>query len=74
MFKVDYTVDQLQGREFGSVFLNQTDNVALAVAGAGWAKVRTLGGADANNPKKNSPYMEVSAYRHLHGTCRCSLH
>lgn len=60
VFKVDYTVEQLQGREFGSVFLNQSDNVALAVATAGWAKVRTLTGADANNAKKQSPYMEVS--------------
>ncbi len=52
-------MEQLQGREFGSVFLNQSDNVALAVVAAGWAKVRTLTGGDANNAKKQSPYMEV---------------
>lgn len=38
VFKVDYVVDAIT-REFGSVFLGQQDNVAIAVAAAGWAKV-----------------------------------
>lgn len=75
VFKVDYVVEQLQGREFGSVFLNQTENVALTVAAAGWAKVRTLSGADANNPKKNSPYMEVRSRCCMRGwSCRADMH
>ncbi len=40
MFKVDYVVEQIGNREFGSVFLNQQDNVALDVVRKGWAKVR----------------------------------
>lgn len=40
MFRVDYVVEAIGNREFGSVFLNQNDNVALAVVAAGWAKVR----------------------------------
>ncbi|XP_024522172.1 ribonuclease TUDOR 1 isoform X1 [Selaginella moellendorffii] len=38
-FKVDYAVANLNNREFGSVFMDDA-NVALAVASAGWAKVR----------------------------------
>lgn len=40
VFKVDYVVEAIGNREFGSVFLNERDNVALAVVAAGWAKVR----------------------------------
>lgn len=44
MFRVEYTLDQSAGREFGSVFLNERDNVAVAVVAAGYAKVRPAGG------------------------------
>ena len=37
VFKVDYAVPSIH-REFGSVFLGET-NIALAVVSAGWAKV-----------------------------------
>jgi staphylococcal nuclease domain-containing protein 1 len=38
VFKVDYTVEAIGNREFGSVFLGQ-ENVALTVISSGWAKV-----------------------------------
>ncbi|KAL6773756.1 TXC1 [Auxenochlorella protothecoides x Auxenochlorella symbiontica] len=44
VFRVEYTLDQSAGREFGSVFLNERDNVAVAVVAAGYAKVRPAGG------------------------------
>lgn len=40
VFRVDYAVEAIGNREFGSVFLGQQDNVALSVVAAGWAKVR----------------------------------
>ncbi|KAK9808571.1 hypothetical protein WJX73_010288 [Symbiochloris irregularis] len=45
-FKVDYTVDGVAAREFGSVFIGHQplQNVALEVAAKGWARVRTGGG------------------------------
>ncbi|KAK9797436.1 hypothetical protein WJX73_004092 [Symbiochloris irregularis] len=48
-FKVDYTVDSIAGREFGSVFIgsNSSENVAVTVAAKGWAKVRTQGGSQS---------------------------
>mmetsp|Transcript_6774 Transcript_6774/g.14968 ORF Transcript_6774/g.14968 Transcript_6774/m.14968 type:complete len:971 (+) Transcript_6774:79-2991(+) len=51
VFKVDYVVEQIGNREFGSVFIGQQDNVALAVVSNGWAKVRAGG-------EKQSPYVE----------------
>ncbi|KXZ48282.1 hypothetical protein GPECTOR_29g59 [Gonium pectorale] len=51
VFRVDYVVEAIGNREFGSVFLNQQDNVAMAVVAAGWAKVRPGG-------KEQSPYLE----------------
>ncbi|KAG2441222.1 hypothetical protein HYH02_010066 [Chlamydomonas schloesseri] len=51
VFRVDYVVEAIGNREFGSVFLGQNDNVALAVVAAGWAKVRDAG-------KEKSPYLE----------------
>ncbi len=36
-FKVDYTLENIPGREFGSVFVNN-NNVALKVVSDGWAK------------------------------------
>ena len=39
-FKVDYTLPTAPGLDFGSVFVgNGTENLALSVAAAGWAKV-----------------------------------
>lgn len=54
MFRVDYALEQAGGKEFGSVFINERDNVALALVGAGLAKVRTPGG-------QQSPYYEELA-------------
>ncbi|GLC57824.1 hypothetical protein PLESTB_001270800 [Pleodorina starrii] len=51
VFRVDYVVEAIGNREFGSVFLNQQDNVAIAVVSNGWAKVREIG-------KEQSPYLE----------------
>lgn len=42
-FKVDYTLPTAPGLDFGSVFVaNGTENLALSVAAAGWAKVRSM--------------------------------
>ncbi len=42
-FRVDYKLDNVPGREFGSVFLTpQNENLALSVVAAGWAKARVL--------------------------------
>ena len=49
VFRVDYSLDG--GREFGTVFINDKENVALASVANGWAKVRT-GGA------QQSPYYD----------------
>lgn len=39
-FKVDYTLENIPGREFGSVFLtDKNENLALAVVSSGWSKV-----------------------------------
>ena len=39
-FKVDYTLENVPGREFGSVFLtDKNDNLAVAVVSSGWSKV-----------------------------------
>ncbi|MEW5318556.1 MAG: hypothetical protein WDW38_009770 [Sanguina aurantia] len=51
VFKIDYVVEQLGNREFGSVFLNEKENVAVAVVTNGWAKLRGMG-------KEQSPFME----------------
>ncbi|DBB17861.1 hypothetical protein WJX82_005615 [Trebouxia sp. C0006] len=49
-FKVDYTLENIPGREFGSVFLtDKNDNLALAVVSSGWSKIRSGGG-------QQSPY------------------
>jgi staphylococcal nuclease domain-containing protein 1 len=39
VFKVDYVVEQIGSKEFGSVFLGQ-ENIALTVVAAGYAKVK----------------------------------
>ncbi|GFR42157.1 hypothetical protein Agub_g3009 [Astrephomene gubernaculifera] len=51
VFRVDYVVEAIGNREFGSLFLNQQDNVAVDVVAQGWAKVRQVG-------KEQSPYLE----------------
>ena len=43
-FRVEYTLDNIPGREFGSIFIGaQNENVAASVVAAGWAKVRVIG-------------------------------
>ena len=51
VFRVDYALDAAGGREFGTVFINEKDNLALASVAAGWAKVRSGGG-------QQSPFVE----------------
>ena len=39
-FRVDYTLENIPGREFGSVFVGaSSENVAVKVVSEGWAKV-----------------------------------
>lgn len=54
IFKVDYVVPSIN-REFGSVFLGET-NLALAVVAEGWAKVRQ-GGGGGGGAGGESPYL-----------------
>jgi staphylococcal nuclease domain-containing protein 1 len=53
-FKVDYKVEAIAGREFGSVFLGN-ENLAKLVVKTGWAKVREPG---QQNQDKVSPYIK----------------
>jgi endonuclease YncB( thermonuclease family) len=46
-FKVDYVLENVPGRVFGSVFVG-TENIALTVVSNGWAKVTALLGC--SNP------------------------
>lgn len=39
VFRIDYVLEQAAGREFGSVYLGEKENLALSVVAAGWAKV-----------------------------------
>ncbi|KAJ4897482.1 TUDOR-SN protein 2 [Raphanus sativus] len=52
-FKVDYKVEAIAGREFGSVYLGN-ENLAKLVVQNGWAKVREPG---QQNKDKVSPYI-----------------
>ncbi|CAN7120984.1 hypothetical protein BRARA_B00241 [Brassica rapa] len=52
-FKVDYKVEAIAGREFGSVFLGN-QNLAKVVVQNGWAKVREQG---QQSQGKVSPYI-----------------
>eukprot|EP00884_Botryococcus_braunii_P011096 jgi/Botrbrau1/19989/Bobra.0796s0002.1 len=52
-FKVHYTLENVPGREFGSVFVDDV-NIALQVVSNGWAKVRPSGGSQ-------SPYYDELA-------------
>ncbi|CAA7035138.1 unnamed protein product [Microthlaspi erraticum] len=52
-FKVDYKVEAIAGREFGSVYLGN-ENLAKLVVQNGWAKVRAPG---QQNKDKVSPYI-----------------
>jgi hypothetical protein len=45
VFKVDYVVEAIGNKEFGSIFLEangQKENIALSVVSNGWAKVSTI--------------------------------
>lgn len=48
---MDYTLEAAGGREFGTVFVNERENVALASVAAGFARVRPAGG-------QQSPFYE----------------
>ena len=38
-FRVDYTLENIPGREFGSVFISpNNENLALRIVSEGWAK------------------------------------
>ena len=69
-FKVDYTLENIPGREFGSVFINN-NNVALKVASDGWAKVsspsHTLVIDQIAYPSDNGPGGLLKIY----GSCMC---
>uniref|UniRef100_A0A1J3DI37 Ribonuclease n=1 Tax=Noccaea caerulescens TaxID=107243 RepID=A0A1J3DI37_NOCCA len=52
-FKVDYKVEAIAGREFGSVYLGN-ENLAKLVVQNGWAKVRE---PSQQNQEKVSPYI-----------------
>ena len=58
-FRVDYKLDSVPGREFGSVFLASNENLALSVVAAGWAKAR----ASQANLKQQSPCSSLSCQR-----------
>ena len=51
VFRVEYTLEAAGNREFGTVVINEKDNLALAVVAAGFAKVRPSGG-------QQSPFYE----------------
>lgn len=51
MFRVDYVLEQAGNKEFGTVFINEKENVALTLAAAGLARVRPPS-------DKQSPYYE----------------
>jgi staphylococcal nuclease domain-containing protein 1 len=60
VFKVDYVVEQLGNREFGSVVVEGAagapqENAALAVVAAGFAKVRAPGG---QGQQQASPFLD----------------
>lgn len=54
VFRVDYALEAAGSKEFGSVFINDKDNLAVEVVAAGWAKIRPAGG-------QASPYYDVLA-------------
>ncbi|GBF98194.1 hypothetical protein Rsub_10694 [Raphidocelis subcapitata] len=54
VFRIDYVVEAIGNKEFGSVFLpsgQQSENVSLSIVQNGWAKVRETG-------SQQSPYVE----------------
>ena len=64
-FRIEYTLDNVPGREFGLCYMGTpaTENVALSVATAGWAKVCTAGCCSCSLPLQG--LIEV--------VCRCVL-
>ena len=57
-FRVDYKLDSVPGREFGSVFLASNENLALSAVAAGWAKAR----ASQASLEQQSPYPTCRAH------------
>ena len=53
VFRVDYTVDALGGRAFGTVFLGDKENVALSLVSSGMARVRP-----ASEGQQRSPFYD----------------
>ncbi|KAG7669099.1 hypothetical protein Ndes2526B_g00826 [Nannochloris sp. 'desiccata'] len=51
VFRVDYALEAAGGREFGTVFVNEKENVALASVAAGFSRVRASGA-------QQSPYYD----------------
>ena len=47
VFRVDYQLEQAGNKEFGTVFVNEKENVAVSLVAAGLAKVRTPGGSQS---------------------------
>jgi len=43
VFRIDYALEAAGGREFGTVFVNEKENVALASVAAGFSRVRPSG-------------------------------
>lgn len=39
VFRIDYALEAAGGKEFGTVFINEKENVAVSLLGAGWGKV-----------------------------------
>lgn len=51
VFRIDYALEAAGGREFGTVFVNEKENVALASVAAGFSRVRPSGA-------QQSPYYD----------------
>jgi staphylococcal nuclease domain-containing protein 1 len=43
-FRIDYTLEAAGGRDFGTVYINDNENLALASVAAGMSRVRPAGG------------------------------
>ena len=43
VFRVDYKLDIAGGKEFGTVFVNDKENISMSIVAAGWAAVRESG-------------------------------
>lgn len=70
MFRVDYTLEQAGGKEFGTVFINEKENVAATLLAAGWAKVRAAKRYEV--PDCYGPWFAAWAQRLPHQGCGSS--